>query len=132
MMRTMLRWLVVPAALVIAACHQGPSVAAPESKLGPVVGGEELLNTGRPWLFDALRITRPSYFLGRGQTTVNGQNVVPMVVVVEGVVLDDLEPLRTTQVEDVVQVRRLSASETYFRYHRSVSMGALEIMLRKK
>ena len=32
----------------------------------------------------------------------------------------------------VVQVRRLSVAETYFRYHRSVSMGALEIVLRGK
>jgi hypothetical protein len=33
-------------------------------------------------------------------------------------------------VGDVVEVRRLSASETYFRFNRSVSVGAIEVTLR--
>ena len=132
MTRAMLHRLFVPVAIAIGGCHRGSSVAVAPPMLGSVVGQDELLTTGRPWLFDALRITRPSYFNSRGQTTINGQDIVPMVVVIDGVVLEDLEPLRTTPVEHVVQVRRLSVSEAYFRYHRSVSMGALEIVRRGK
>jgi hypothetical protein len=54
-----------------------------------------------------------------------------MIVVIEGLVLPDLEPLRTTPVSEVVQVRRLSVAETYMKYSRSVSVGALEIVLRR-
>jgi hypothetical protein len=54
-----------------------------------------------------------------------------MLVVVDGLPVADVELLRSMPVADVVQVRRLSPSETYFRYNRSVSIGALEIVLRR-
>jgi hypothetical protein len=52
--------------------------------------------------------------------------------VINGMVIPDLEILRSTPVEDVVQVRRLSVAETFNRYNRSVSVGALEIVLRRR
>ena len=55
-----------------------------------------------------------------------------MVVVVNGMVLPDLEVLRSTPVSDVVQVRRLGVAETFNRYNRSVSVGALEVVLRRR
>jgi hypothetical protein len=54
-----------------------------------------------------------------------------MIAIVDGLVYPDLESLRMTPVSEVVLVRRLSAAETYYRYNRSVSAGALEITLRK-
>ena len=132
MMREMMFCLLVPGAITVAACQYVPPATMPEPRLGPLVGRDELQSTGRPWLLDALRIARPAYFLSRGPTTLAGQSLEPLVVVIDGVVLPDLEPLRSTPVSEVVEVRRLSASETYLRYNRSVTVGALEIVLRKR
>jgi hypothetical protein len=132
MIRRSLFCLLVTAAMAVTGCGQSRVVAGSEPRLGPVVGGEELINSGRPWLLDALRAVRPSYFIPRGPTTLQEQRLAPMVVVINGMVLPDLEVLRSTAVSDVVQVRRLSVSETYNRYNRSVSVGALEVVLRRR
>jgi hypothetical protein len=130
MIRRLLLCLLVPGAVAATGCQHAPHDIAPAPRLGAKVGREELLATGRPLLLDALRAVRPSYFLSRGPTTLTGEGMVPMVIVIQGMVVPDLEPLRTTPVGDVVEVRRLSASETYFRFNRSVSVGAIEVTLR--
>lgn len=132
MIRRSLLCLLTTAAITVAGCGQSRVGLTPEPLMGPLVGGDELRSTGRPWLLDALRAARPSYFIPRGQTSLVEQRLVPMVVVMNGMVLPDLEVLRSTAVADVVQVRRLSVAETYNRYSRSVSVGALEVVLRKR
>jgi hypothetical protein len=132
MIRKLMICLLVPAALVVVGCQHMSVAAAPETRVGPLVGRDELLSSGRPWLLDALRAVRPNYFIGRGQTTLMEQRLVPMVVVVDGMVLPDVESLRSTLVSDVVQVRRLGVAETYHRYNRSVSIGALEVVMRRR
>jgi hypothetical protein len=124
--------LLMTAGIAVAGCGQSRVSLTPEPMMGSVVGGDELRSTGRPWLLDALRAARPGYFIPRGQTTLLEQRLVPMVVVMNGMVLPDLEVLRSTAVADVVQVRRLGVSETYNRYNRSVSVGALEVVLRRR
>lgn len=131
MIREMMFCLLVPAAAAVTGCQHAPVSTAPDTRLGQLVGRDELLRTGRPWLLDALRVARPTYFISRGPTTIALQNVTPMVVVIEGQVLPDIELLRSTPVSDVLQVRRLTVAETYHRYNRSGSAGALEIVLRK-
>ena len=129
-MRKMVYCLLMPASVALAGCHYAPSTVAPHTALGPLVGNDELARTGRPWLLDALKVARPNYFSSRGATTLEAQRLPPLVVVLNGHVLD-VETLRATAVADVLQVRRLSPSETYFKYNRSVTMGALEIELRR-
>lgn len=135
MIREMMFCLLMPAAVTLTGCGHAPvaqlGAGRPASPLGPLVGRDELLGTGRPMLLDALRIARPIYFAARGQTTLVEQGMSPMVVVIDGLVLPDLEALRATPVSEVVSVRRLSVAETFFRYRRSVSVGALEIVLRR-
>jgi hypothetical protein len=131
MIRETLFCLFAAGAVAPAGCGHAPPVIRSEPRVGPLVGRAELLSTGQPWLFEALRIARPGYFIGRGPTTITGRSLPPMIVVIEGLVLPDLEPLRTTPVSEVVQVRRLSVAETYMKYSRSVSVGALEIVLRR-
>jgi hypothetical protein len=132
MIRRSLFCLLVTAAMAVAGCKPPGASSTPEPKVGQLVGSDELQSSGRPWLLDALRVVRPSYFNPRGQTTLIEQRLEPMVVVINGMVIPDLEVLRSTPVSDVVQVRRLTASETYHRYNRSVSVGALEVVLRRR
>ncbi|MFL5607891.1 MAG: hypothetical protein ACJ8AD_15675 [Gemmatimonadaceae bacterium] len=118
--------------VAVAGCGQSRVSTTSEPKIGSVVGSSELLGSGRPWLLDALRAVRPGYFIPRGPSTLLEQRLVPMVVVINGMVLPDLDALRSTPVTDVEQVRRLSVSETFNRYNRSVSVGALEVVLRRR
>lgn len=130
MIRKMMYRLLLPAFVASSGCHYVPTGAAPATALGPLVANDELTRTGRPFLLDALRVARPNFFNSRGATTLLAQGLDPIVVVLDGHVLD-VETLRLTPVADVVQVRRLSPSETYFRYNKSVSLGAIEIVTRK-
>jgi hypothetical protein len=131
MKRTMTLRLLAPIALLLTGCQHAPPAMLSTQPLGHLVGQQELLGTGRPMLFEALRVARPSYFNTRGAATLTEQGMPQMVVIMNGLVLPDLEALRMTPVRDVAQVRRLSVAETYFRYNRSVSAGAIEITLRK-
>ena len=124
--------LLAPAALVLTACQHAPPATLSTQPVGHMVGQQELLSTRRPNLFEALHVVRPSYFNRRGPTTLTEQGMPAMIVIVDGLVLPDLEALRMTPVTEVAQVRRLSVAETYFRYHRSVSAGAIEITMLKR
>ena len=128
---TMTLRLLAPVALVLTACQHAPPSTLSTQPIGHMVGQQELLSARRSNLFEALRIVRPSYFNTRGPTTLTEQGMPAMIVIVDGLVLPDLESLRATPVTEVAQVRRLSVAETYFRYHRSVSAGAIEITMRK-
>ena len=131
MKRTMTLRLLAPIALLLTGCQHAPPAMLPTQPIGHQVGQQELLGTGRPMLFEALRIVRPTYFNTRGPVTLTEQGMPSMVVIMNGLVLPDLDVLRMTPVSDVVQVRRLSVAETFFKYHRSVSAGAIEITMRK-
>jgi hypothetical protein len=131
----MLFRLLVPGAIAMAGCGHAPPATVPDARLepiGPRVGRDELLRTGRPLLLDALRLVRPNYFASRGPTTLREEGMPPIVVVIEGLVLADIEPLRSIAVSDVAEVRRLSVAETFFRYNRSVSIGGIEVVFSKK
>lgn len=135
MIRRAMFCLLVPGALTVAGCQPVPlrtvPSASPVSVLGPLVGRDELLSTGQPMLFDALRTARPTYFRSRGQMTLTEGSMTPMVVIVNGLVLPDLETLRMTPVSEVAHVRRLTVAETFFKYNRSVSIGAIEVVMRR-
>jgi hypothetical protein len=123
--------LLAPTVLLSAACQHAPPAMLSTQPIGHVVGRQELLGTGRAMLSEALPIVRPTYFHSRGPTTLLEQGTPKMIAIVDGLVYPDLESLRMTPVSEVVLVRRLSAAETYYRYNRSASAGALEITLRK-
>ena len=123
--------LLVPIAMLLTGCQHAPPAMLSTQPIGHQIGQQELLGTGRPTLLEALRVARPSYFNTRGAATLTEQGMPAMVVIMNGLVLPDLDALRMTPVSDVAQVRRLSVAETFFRYNRSVSAGAIEITLRK-
>ena len=132
MTRTMILRLLAPIALLLMGCQHASPTTLTIQPIGHQIGQPELLGTGRTMLLEALRVARPSYFNTRGQMTLMEQGMPQMVVIMDGLVLPDLESLRMTPVRDVVQVRRLSVAETFHRYNRSVSAGAIEITMRKR
>jgi hypothetical protein len=89
----------------------------------------ELEQTGRIWLYDALRVSRPGYFMLRGPSSPFTAPRLDMLVVVNGLPVDDVEMLQSLRVAEVREVRRLDPVETYIKYGRRVMRGTLEVDL---
>ena len=91
MIRKSLFCLLLTAAMAVAGCKPSSVSTTPEPQVGPLVGGDELQSSGRPWLLDALRVVRPSYFNPRGQATLIERRLDAMIVVINGMVIPDLD-----------------------------------------
>ena len=105
-----------------------PAALRPIS-VGDVVSQEELVASGGTSLYDALVRTRRNFFMSRGLTSINNPPADAMLVFRDGAIMGTLNVLSMLRATDVRSVRRISATETYHRYGRSVSVGGLEVEL---
>jgi len=105
-----------------------PAALGPIS-VGDVVSREELVASGGTSLYDALVRTRRNFFMSRGVTSINNPPADAMLVFRDGAIMGTLNVLSMLRATDVRSVRRISATETYHRYGRSVSVGGLEVEL---
>ena len=105
-----------------------PAALRPIS-VGDVVSQEELVASGGTSLYDALVRTRRNFFMSRGLTSINNPPADAMLVFRDGAIMRTLNVLSMLRATDVRSVRRISATETYHRYGRSVSVGGLEVEL---
>jgi hypothetical protein len=105
------------------------SAAPGPISVGDVVSREELVASGGTSLYDALVRTRRNFFMSRGVTSINNPPADAMLVFRDGAIMGTLNVLSMLRATDVRSVRRISATETYHRYGRSVSVGGLEVEL---
>jgi len=105
-----------------------PAALGPIS-VGDVVSREELVASGGTSLYDALVRTRRNFFMSRGVTSINNPPADAMLVFRDGAIMGTLNVLSMLRATDVRSVRRISATETYHRYGRNVSIGGLEVEL---
>ena len=108
-----------------------PAQTAPLPRLGvgDVVSQEELVASGASSLFDALVRTRRNFFISRGMSSITNPPADAMLVFRDGAIMGTINVLSMLRASDVRSVRRLSATETYHRYGRTVSVGGLEVEL---
>ena len=122
--------LLVIASLGQPACASQWHRAAIEApSIGDAVSGDELVATGAPSLFDALRRTRANYFVGRGTTSFLNPPTDPILVFHAGALMGTTESLRSIAPRDVRVVRRISATDTWHKYGRRVSVTGIEVEL---
>jgi hypothetical protein len=124
--------LVVMLSLMLPACYaHDPSRSATPRRLGvgDFVGQDELVATGASSLRDALVRTRRQFFTPRGVSSISNPPADALLVFHEGAVMGTLTVLDMLKPSDVRAVRRLSATETFQRYGRYVSVGGLEVEL---
>ena len=115
--------------LTMLACYaHDPAQTAPLARLGvgDVVSQEELVASGASTLFDALVRTRRNFFISRGVSSLTNPPADAMLVFRDGAIMGTINVLSMMRASDVRSVRRLSATETYHRYGRTVSVGGLE------
>ena len=118
--------------LTMLACYaHDPAQTAPLPRLGvgDVVSQEELVASGASSLFDALVRTRRNFFISRGVSSLTNPPADAMLVFRDGAIMGTINVLSMMRASDVRSVRRLSATETYHRYGRTVSVGGLEVEL---
>lgn len=124
--------LVVMLALALPACYaHDPSLPAAPKRLGvgDVVSQDELVASGASSLHDALVRTRRQFFMPRGVTSISNTPPDALLVFHDGAVMGTLTVLDMLKPSDVRAVRRISATETFQRYGRYVSVGGLEVEL---
>ncbi len=100
---------------------------------------DELTATHAPDLYGALRQTRPEFFTSRGVSSIRlGSEDIPMVFI-DGVSVGDItdrasqeEALRNIAVMNVLEVKRLTASESTIRLGRDSPAGAILVTTIKR
>lgn len=124
--------LVVMLSLMLPACYaHDPSLPAAPKRLGvgDVVSQDELVASGASSLRDALVRTRRQFFTPRGVSSLSNTPPDALLVFHDGAVMGTLTVLDMLKPSDVRAVRRISATETFQRYGRYVSVGGLEVEL---
>lgn len=120
--------LVLVASLAQSACvSQWHPSGTTGVAVGDAVSGDELVASGAPSLFDALRRTRANFFAGRGTTSLLNAPTDPILVFHAGALMGTTESLRNIAPRDVRVVRRISAIDTWQKYGRHVSISGIEV-----
>jgi hypothetical protein len=118
--------------LMMPACYaHDPATHAVPVRLGvgDVVTGEELVASGASSLYDALVRTRGNFFRSRGLSSLTAPPADAILVFRDGAIMGTINVLGMLRASDVRSVRRISATETYRRYGRNVSVVGLEVEL---
>ena len=124
--------LLILLSLMMPACYaHGPATHAMPLRVGvgDVVTGEELVASGASSLYDALVRTRGNFFRSRGLSSLTSPPTDAILVFRDGAIMGTITTLSMLRPSDVRSVRRISASETYRRYGRNVSVAGLEVEL---
>jgi hypothetical protein len=127
--------LLVVLSLVMPACYaHDPAMHATHATparvgVGDVVTGAELVASGGSSLYDALARTRGNFFRSRGLSSLTQPPSDAILVFRDGAIMGTITTLTMLRPSDVRSVRRISATETYRRYGRNVSVAGFEVEL---
>jgi hypothetical protein len=124
--------LLVVLSLMMSACvaHDPAAHAMPiRVGVGDVVTGEELVASGASSLYDALARTRGNFFRSRGLSSLTNPPSDAILVFRGGALMGTVTTLMMLRPTDVRAVHRISATETYRRYGRNVSVAGFEVEL---
>lgn len=89
-----------------------------------VITAEELTRGSGRDTYDVIRALRPSWFVGRGTNYV-------IAVYVDGVRVNSVDDVRSIAVEQIKEVRFLSANDATTRYGTGNAAGAIEITTKR-
>jgi hypothetical protein len=114
----------------LAACSSTRSSLEPRYS-SDLVDYSQLERTHRASLYDALRGVHPEYFVPRGRLSAYFTPQTTLLVYTKGMLMGETDVLSWIPVSQVRSVRRLGVVETFNKYGRSTSAGALEIEFRQ-
>ncbi|MFL5580751.1 MAG: hypothetical protein ACJ8AO_10285 [Gemmatimonadaceae bacterium] len=119
--------LLALAACAPAASSGGSASTAPAAsrRQADLITAEEIAGTSATTAYHAIEILRPTFLRARGQQSLSGSQ--SPVAYVNGQRWGNLESLRNLTADDVLSIRRLSASEAQSRYGLDNIGGAIEV-----
>jgi hypothetical protein len=116
-------------ALNLAACSAGrPIQARPSSD---VITREELTGQGLANAYEAVQRLRPAFLRSRGPVSVRDPRPAMPLVYVNGVRYGEPQTLRNLRVQEVEEIRFISATDATTRWGTGHTGGVIEVMLRR-
>lgn len=129
-----MRVLTLTTLAVLAACASGSGGAAPASETArpssDVLTAEEIQKSTASDAYEAVRLLRSAWLRRRGVATPRDPRGGEIVVYVNGVRMGGVGSLSTIRVEQVIELRYLSASDATMRYGTGHPAGAIEVRTR--
>ena len=93
----------------------------------PYLSGSEIRGGRFSNAYDAVRALRPLFLNSRGPTSILEAPPHDIVVIINGQVYGGVDELRALPAEEVAWLRRLSASDVYYKLGRSAPSGGIEV-----
>jgi hypothetical protein len=93
----------------------------------PYLGASEIRKGRFSNAYDAVRALRPLFLTARGPTSILETPPHDIVVIVNGQLFGGVEELRALPADEVAWLRRLSASDVYYKLGRSAPSGGIEV-----
>lgn len=115
-------------ALVTTACASGGSASPGRAnELHTRLTASEIRQSRFDNAYDAVRHLRPMFLNSRGPTSALAAPAEDILVIINGQVLGGVDELRAIEAVEVLWVRRLTASDVYFRLGRTAPSGGIEV-----
>jgi hypothetical protein len=93
----------------------------------PYLSGTEIREGKYNNAYDAVRHLRPLFLNSRGPTSIREAPPHDILVIINDQVFGGVDELRAVPVAEVLWLRRLTASEVYYKLGRSAPSGGIEI-----
>jgi hypothetical protein len=116
-------------AIATSACASGGVSSSTTSSNPAHLTGLEIQQARLSNAYDAVRYLRPLFLNVRGPTSVQQKPTHDIVVIIAGQVHGGVDELRRIPTEEVLWVRRLTASEVYYKHGRTAPSGGIEVCL---
>ena len=118
-------------ALAAAACASGtyePRLSTTAAQ--PYLSGSEIRKHQYNNTYDAIRHLRPLFLNSRGPTSLLEAPAHDIIVIVNDQAYGGVDELRVLSTAEILWLRRLTASEVYYRLGRSAPSGGIEVRTR--
>jgi len=117
----------VAAGVGLAGCASGPAKTAAEGGDRNLITRAELATSNDRNVFEAVRRLRPAWLRYRGQSVLTGPDREGLRVYLNGAFFGDAQALGSIQINDVEEIRFLSAREATLRYGTGHTVGAIVV-----
>jgi hypothetical protein len=114
-------------ALTVAGCASGGLNSATATPGQPYLGASEIRKGQYSNAYDAVRNLRPLFLNSRGPTSILETPAHDILVIINGQAFGGVEELRAVPANEVLWLRRLTASDVYYRLGRSAPSGGIEV-----
>ncbi len=93
----------------------------------PYLSGSEIREGQYNTAYDAVRHLRPLFLNSRGPTSIREAPAHDILVIINDQAFGGVDELRAVPADEILWLRRLTASEVYYKLGRSAPSGGIEV-----